>query len=386
MTPTVVIGAGLYGMATAHALVRRGRDVILLDGRGLGRGDSGVTFGMVRRHYTNSVLIDLATAGSRTLMHWDEEIGVGTSGFVETGYLLPVADRFVDACRRNVERGRARGVDSRFVEPDEIAAIEPLLSLDGIVGAAYEPQGGYANVHAILTSLFAHATQRGLVARLGSRVRGIRVTGDRVVGVDTDDGPIETSQVVAATGAWTRDLVAPLGIDLPIELRRLQVSVLRQPPGGPRPTAVTSDSVTNVVVRPADGNEFLCVAYHPLALVEDRDDCDEGVDASYEPLVRAALAERYPTLAAAEWRGGFAGTYDPTPDWHPLVGPAPGIDGLTICCGWSGHGFKSAPAVGRCIAAMLAGDEPEVDLAPLALDRFARGAELPCAYGPGARA
>ncbi len=149
---------------------------------------------------------------------------------------------------------------------------------------------------------------------------------------------------------------------------------------------MVSDAVTNVVVRPAAGRDFCAVAYHGQEDVARRDDCDEDADAAYEGTVRAALGARYPALADAEWVRGWAGTYDHTPDWHPLLGPAPGVDGLLVCTGWSGHGFKSAPAAGRVLADLALGREPEVDVSELALDRFERDAAMPLAYGPGARA
>ena len=77
----VVIGGGLVGTSIAYQLCRRGAGrVVLLERDGLGSGDSGRTFGMVRRHYSNAVTALLALRGSHTIMHWDEEVGVGDVG------------------------------------------------------------------------------------------------------------------------------------------------------------------------------------------------------------------------------------------------------------------------------------------------------------------
>ena len=383
----VVIGGGLMGCATAFALLERGAGrVALVERRTPGAGDSGLSFSMVRRHYTNPVVVQLAASGSRTIMRWAEEVGAGASGYVETGYLLPVPPALADRCREQCAVGRANGVDARWVEPGEIAAIEPLLELDGVAGAAYEPDGGFAEAHLLVGSWFEAAVARGLLARLGERAEAIELGATGVHAVRTDRGRIATDSVVLATGSWGRELTDPLGLELPIALRRLQVAQLRQPPGAARPSATVSDAVTNVVVRPAGGRDFCAVAYHGQEDVPRRDACDEGVDAPYEGTVRAALRERFPSLAEAQWVGGWAGTYDHTPDWHPVVGPAPGIEGLWLTLGWSGHGFKSAPAVGRVLADLVLGQEPEIDVADLAADRFARNRLMPLAYGPGARA
>ena len=141
--------------------------VLLLERETLGSGDSGRTFGMVRRHYSNAVTALLAMRGSSTIVNWAEEIGIGDSGYVETGYLLPVPEALADACRDNVARLAALGLDTSFVGPSEIAEIEPLLTLDGIAGAAYEPTGGFADAHKMILGWFAGAVAHGLVPRLG---------------------------------------------------------------------------------------------------------------------------------------------------------------------------------------------------------------------------
>ena len=95
---------------------------------------------------------------------------------------------------------------------------------------------------------------------------------------------------------------------------------------------------------------------------------------------------RVPAYAGAEWLGGFAGAYDYTPDWNPILGWAPGLEGLYFALGWSGHGFKLAPSVGEVAAAHLAGEVPDIDVESLAPGRFEQGKLLTLAYGPGARA
>jgi glycine/D-amino acid oxidase-like deaminating enzyme len=383
----VVIGGGLFGTSIAYQLCRRGAGrVILLERDTLGSGDSGRTFGMVRRHYSNAVTALLAMRGSHTIMHWDDEVGVGDSGYVETGYLLPVPEALAEASRGNVERLAALGLDTSFVEPAEIAQIEPLLALDGIAGAAYEPDGGFADAHKMILAWFAAGYARGLEARLGCAATALIAKRGRIRGVRTPAGDIASDRVVLATGAWARELLLPVGVDVPIALKRIQVAVLRQPPGAPRPNVVCSDAVTNIVVRPDRGALFCAVTYFGDDPVDAADECDHDGSPGYEHAIRRALAERYPALAAAAWQRAWAGPYDYSPDWNPIVGEAPGAEGLYLALAWSGHGFKLSPAVGEVVAAELVGDEPVIDVTALRPTRFAEGAPLRLAYGPGARA
>ena len=382
-----IVGAGIMGLATAHALCRDGQAGVALFDRGSpGSGDSGRSFSMVRRHYSNAVTARLAMAGARTIRDWEDEVGVADAGYVRCGYLLTVPERLEQACRDNVARLQELGLDTRFLAPGEIAAVEPELSLAGIAGAAYEPEGGFADAQKMCLGWFAAAAARGLDHRLGCTVRAVRVQAGRVTGLETDRGFTAAGTVVLATGAWTNDLLRPLGAEQPIELRRLQVIVGRRDPGEPLPSAVCSDAVSNLVVRPDRGRRFCAVAYAGEDTLERADDCDHGISPTYPDAVRRSLAERYPRLAAFEIERGFSGPYDITPDWNPIIGPCPGIDGLHLAVGWSGHGFKLSPAVGEVVAAEVTGRTPPIDVSQLRAERFAEGRLLRLAYGPGARA
>jgi sarcosine oxidase subunit beta len=384
---TAIVGAGIIGMATVHALCRDGAGSVALFDQGLpGGGDSGRSFSMIRCHYSNAVTARLAMAGSQTIEHWQDEVGVADAGYVRCGYLLTVPAALAGACRGNVSMLQAIGLDTRFIEPDEIPEIEPELSLEGVGGAAYEPNGGFADAQKMCLGWFTAAARSGLRHHLGRAVAAIRVEAGRAVGLETADGFVPTGQIVLATGAWANDLLRPLGAEQPIELRRLQVLIGRTDPGRPLPSAVCSDAVTNVVVRPDRGRQFCAVAYAGEDPLERADDCDHGLSGGYEDAVRRGLRARYPRLADFERVRGFAGPYDITPDWNPIVGPCPGIDGLYLAVGWSGHGFKLSPAVGEVVAAEISGRTPPIDVTELRPERFAEGNLLQLAYGPGARA
>lgn len=384
---TAIVGAGIFGLATAHALCRDAAGSVALYDLGMpGGGDSGRSFSMVRCHYSNAVTARLALAGSRTIMLWHDEVGIADAGYVRCGYLLAVPHELADACRANVAMLQSLGVNTRFLEAGEIREVEPELSVDGVAGAAYEPDGGFADAQKMCLGWFAAATRRGLRHHLGRAVDSIRVEAGRAVGLETADGFVPTGQIVLATGAWANDLLRPLGAGQPIKLRRLQVLMGRTDPGRPLPSAVCSDAVTNVVVRPDRGRQFCAVAYTGEEPLERADDCDHGLSAGYEEAVRRSLRARYPRLAGFDLVRGFAGPYDVTPDWNPIIGPCPEIDGLYLAVGWSGHGFKLSPAVGEVVAAEVSDRTPPVDVSGLRPERFAEGRLLQLSYGPGARA
>lgn len=383
----VVVGAGLFGTSIAYQLARRREgSVALVEKTAVGAGDSSLSFSMVRRHYSNEVTARLAMRGVDVIRNWDEEVGIGKSGYVRTGYLLTATPERFAALQDNVERLRRLGLETSPVTPDEIAELEPLMDLTGIAGGAYESDGGFADAVSMTLSWFAAAVHEGVEPMTGCRVTGVRIRNGRVAGLETDQGPIDADVVVNAAGAWGAALAATARVEVPISLHRIQVARLRQPADRPQARITFSDMASNLVFRPDSASGALAVAYQPREVLDTRDSCSHEIDREYEPHLRRALAERLPAYAEAAWAGGFAGAFDPTPDWNPIIGWANEVEGLYLALGWSGHGFKLAPAVGEVVADEVLGRQPGIDISPLTPARFRRGELLRLAYGPSARA
>jgi glycine/D-amino acid oxidase-like deaminating enzyme len=384
----VVVGAGIFGSSIAFQLVSRGAGrVVLVDGRGPAAGMSGRSFEQVRRHYSNEVTIRLANRGFEVFEHWDEEVGVGSAGYVRLGYLLLVPEDAVPACRRNIELGLGCGVDTRFVAPEEIAAIEPLALLEGVAGGAFEPDGGVVDVPLMVLSWVAAATSLGLRTRFGSEVVEVSTSAGRVTGVRLADGVnVSCPVVVDAAGGWGAGLAATAGIHLPVALFRVPMAWLRQVPTAPTLGVCLTDTAGGLVMRPDRGRLALAVVYEPNARPEPTPSFASDVDQGYERRVRTAIDARVPAYANAAWERSVSGQYDVTPDWHPLIGWAPGVEGLYLALGWSGHGLKLSPAVGEVVADEVLGRPPSIDVSDLRPDRFDRNRPMHLAYGPGARA
>ena len=385
----VVVGAGIMGASIAYQLARRsGRKIAIVDERPPVGGMSGRTFGQIRQHYSNALMVEMAIRGFEVLNNWEAEVGVGDPGYVRLGYLLLVVEEQVEACKRNVDLGRQLGVDTRFASPDEIEAIEPALVTHDLAGGAWEPNGGYIDVTRMVLSWLGAAQAAGAVLHSGLRVEGIATADGRVAGVDTAEGRIEAPVVVAAAGAWTTDLLDPLGIEAPIERRRLDMAYLEQPPGRPTIRTCITDGNSNVVMRPDLGPYLLAVAY-PNEMPEVADPAAPAPaedEARHRARLDRALAERLPDFVDARVVRTVSGAYDITPDFHPILGWAPGLDGLYLAAGFSGHGLKLSPAVGECVAAAVLETESPFDIRPLRPTRFADGDLMYLAYGPSARA
>src|SRR3990172_10630247 len=114
--------------------------------------------------------------GGEIIKAWAEEVGGGRAGYVRTGYMMPAAAEPPPALEENVARLVSWGLDTRVVSPGEIAEIEPLLSLDGVAGGAYEPDGGFADAQKMTLSWLAAGLLHGVVPIVGARLTFIPVS------------------------------------------------------------------------------------------------------------------------------------------------------------------------------------------------------------------
>ena len=393
----IVIGAGVSGASIGYQLARHSDlRVAVVDARPPVGGISGRTFGQIRQHYSNDLMVRMALRGFHCIGNWGTEVGYGDPGYVRLGYMLLVTENQIDGLRRNVELGRRLGVDTRFVGPDEIAAIEPLVNADGLAGGAYEPDGGYIDVTKMVLSWLGAAGTLGADVLTPLGVQEILTDDGAVTGVATDRGRITAPVVVVATGAWAPDLLDPLGVHLPIERRRLDMATLEQEPGARALQACITDGNSNLVIRPDMGRRIIAVAYPPEMPEVDDPLADAPPDAHHEHSVRLgkALTERLPALTVSGIVSTTSGAYDITPDYHPILGWAEelaDVAGLYLAVGLSGHGLKLSPCIGEVVAADVLGVEqvgsaPRIDAGALRPSRFTDGELMHLTYGPSARA
>jgi len=371
----VIIGGGVNGLSTAFQLAKRGvRDIVVLERRHLGSGATGKSGALVRCHYANVPEARLTHESLRIFRNWDEEVGAGFPAFSPIGFVQVVAPEHEDRLRQNVADQQAIGIDTRVVDSQELREIDPFLYTGDLAVAAYEPGSGFADPNATLHG-FARAA-KDLAVRVFevALVTSIETTGGRVSGVETPLGTISTDTVVLAAGSWADRLLKPLGIDLGLEPVRTQVVVFRWPPQlEGRGHRVVIDTINHSWLRP-EGFKSTLIGAERSVLTADPDTLDESVDAEVIPASRRALAARYPIFANAVMQGGWSGTYMRSPDGHPIIDQIPSLPGLWVMTGDSGTSFKTAPAIGICLAEWIADGAPAlVDLAPFRASRFAMG-------------
>lgn len=374
----IIIGAGVIGAATALQLSLLGvRDVMVVDRATVGSGMSCRSSALVRMHYTFPPEVELAVRSDAMFRAWPELTG-RPSCIRRTGFARIVAPGEESALRANLEMQRALGARAEAIDAAGLKELAPGLRVDDISCAAWEPDGGYGDGAVVAGDLLAAARARGVRYRPNCVVRSLLRNGDRVTGISagTDGGSEHAGTVILAAGVWSPALAQTAGVRLAIETESHKVAVLAHGPWQGAPFACI-DSVTQTYFRPEAAGAMTLVGSFAGPRGADPDRVPGSADAEdLAPQVQA-VSHRVPSLAEAGIVRGVTGVYDMTPDARPLLGPVPGLDGLIVAAGFSGMGFKIAPAVGESLAGLIAGPPPgSVDLAPFRPSRFDEGTPI----------
>ncbi len=339
-----IVGAGVTGLSIALHLAERGvGPVRIYERSGVAAGASGVQPGGVRLQWGTEINCRMARESLAFWRQAQERLAARVElGWRACGYLwLAHSDSVLDNLRANVALQNSLGIPSRIVEPDEAARLVPGLQTKTLTGAAWCAEDGYFDRPQAVVEALADAVRRA--------------------GVD-----IEIAEVRSLDDLDAKTIVVAAGVDTP---RLVQAPIVAE-----ERYLFLSEPIHERLLAPLVISPERRFAAKQLGNGRVLGSDLGGHDGS---LVREVMRELLPQLEFALLDTLVPGTYDVTPDHQAILGAVGGHDGLWIAAGFSGHGFMMAPAVGRSIAAAIAGEPPNEYLQALNLDRFARGAQLP---------
>jgi sarcosine oxidase subunit beta len=371
----VIVGGGVMGTSLAYHLAERGvRHVILLEKEELASGSTGRSAAFIRHHYSNRVTAEMAHH-SRLVFENFEALTGRPSDFHKTGYLVLVSAGDEEAFRENLALHQALGIAAEEIPLEEVQRLFPQVKTEGLATAGYERDSGYADPVSVTYGFAGRARELGVEIRLGTRLIGIELKGGRVQAALTDKGRIETRVLVNAAGPWAKEVGRMAGIDLPLRLLRHQIFLFLPP----FPPTCSGTDLGTLYFRPEGPDQFL-IGGGQDEEVKDPDDYPQGVDQEALHEVGRRGVERFQGFEEARFYRGWSGLFTVTPDWHPILGETE-VEGFYLAVGFSGHGFKLAPMIGRCLAELIVdGKAQTIDISPLRLARFAEGKLLSSKY------
>ena len=365
----VVVGGGCMGAAVAFHLTQLGITNVVLVERDtqLGTGSTGRNAGGVRHQFSHDANIRLSLESIAVLERFEEYTGFAAE-LHQDGYMFLLSrPESVETFRRNAALQRSLGVDVDWLTAAEAGALAPGLGVDGVLAATFCQRDGIADPNGVTMGFARGAQAKGATILRDTEVIGIATRDGRVAGVTTSRGPIDAPVVVNAAGPHARAIGQMAGVEVPVDPYRRHIFIANASVGVPASRVMVIDFDTTFYFH-REGAGVLFGMGDP----DETPTFDTTVQWDFLPKVIDVAITRLPALQDAAISHAWAGLYEVTPDANPLIGKAPGVDGLYLIAGFSGHGFQHSPAAGRILADLIAQRDPKTDLSAFAPDRFAR--------------
>lgn len=367
----IVIGGGVVGCATAYYLAKKGvKDVIVLEADdSIGHGGSSRNGGGVRQSGRDVRELPYAIYAVQNMWpHLSEELGVDVEYYQRGNLRLGKTDAHIKKLEKLASNARALGLDMNVVDGKTVKEICPYLS-DEIIGASWCPTDGHANPMMTTLAYYKRSTEMGVRYFTGAKVKELRKVRGKARKVVLESGEIfEAETIIVAAGYESRYITRTVGIDVPMTRYFEEALVTEMQP-----------HMFDIMLGTADADFYGHQAQHGSFVFGSESGLEEATDMSPSDLKTNSLTVSagcraimgyIPLLANAKIVRTWGGWLDDCYDGVPVISRVDEVSGLIIACGFTGHGFGTAPSVGLMLSQMVVGEETVVDISALRYDRF----------------
>lgn len=369
---TIIIGGGVVGCAAAYYLAKAGNsNVIVLEGtKSIGHGGSSRNGGGVRQSGRDVRELPYAMYGIKNLWpNLSEELGVDTEYTQKGNLRLGKTEEHLKKLNTLASNAQSVGLDVRMVDAKEVKEICPYLA-DDIIGASWCPTDGHANPLTTTLGYYKRSLEMGVKYYTDAPVKEIRKIKGKVRQVVLNDGTVfEGESIILAAGYESREIARTVGVDIPMTRLIDEALVTEMQP-----------HMFDIMLGTAGGDFYGHQAHHG-SFVFGSDSGYEVVTDMKDPSAMEtnsltlsascrAIMSYVPALKDAKIVRSWAGWLDNAFDGVPFISRVDEAPGLILACGFTGHGFGTAPAVGLMLSQMVAGEETVVDISALRYDRF----------------
>ncbi|NGZ74974.1 NAD(P)/FAD-dependent oxidoreductase [Saccharibacillus alkalitolerans] len=380
MKKIIVVGSGILGASAAYHLSRSDARVTLVDAGHPGRATdaaAGIICPWLSQR-RNQAWYRLAKGGARYYAELTERLreeGERDTGYARVGAISLHADPAkIQQMRERAEKRREDAPEIGEIEVLDEARVRELFPLlgEGYLGVRVS---GAARVdgRALRGAMVSAARRGGVTVREGSAVLNANAAEGRVTGVTVGEETLEADEVVVCAGAWAGELLRPLGLDFRVTFQKGQILHLRMPDrsgGGEWPVVIPP---TDQYLLAFDDGKIVAGATHE----NDAALSDIRVTAGgmHEVLDKGmALA---PGLSDGELEEVRVGFRPFTPGFLPVIGRVPGWEGLIAANGLGASGLTMGPFLGRQLAMLALGLEPDLPLDDYAVEKALGEGSLP---------
>jgi sarcosine oxidase, subunit beta len=369
-----IIGGGIVGSSVAYHLAEAGCTNVLIVEREerQGMGSTAKSMGGVRAQFATSINIRMSLYSIDLFSRFEELTG-HTAGYRPHGYLfVATSERHLEYLKTNLRKQQNCGLSNvEMVTREDILKTIPQLIGDDVVGGSFCPTDGFVDPYSVMTGFAKRARDLGVRTWLETAVTGIDVKEGRVAGLETSRGYVSTGAVVNAAGPWAAGVARLARVEIPVQPLRRQIVKTEPFEQLSSRLPMVIDMSSGFHFRP-EGSSYLLAWPDPEETYGFRTDFDYGF---IEKILTRAVS-RVPVFADVEVnpRRCWAGMYEMTPDHHAIIGAAPGVEGMFLANGFSGHGVMHSPATGKIVSELiLHGTSSFIDAPMLRAERFDEG-------------
>ena len=369
----VIVGGGGHGLATAYYLAKEHGmgNIAVLEKGWIGGGNTGRNTTIVRSNY---LWDEAANLYEKAMQLWEglsQDLNYNVMFSQRGVYNLGHNLQDMRDINRRVNANRLNGIDGVVLNTQQLAEQIPILNTSSdcrypVLGASYQPRAGTARHDAVAWGFARGADALGVDIIQNCEVSGIRRDGEKVMGLETGQGFIETPKIGVVVAGHSSVLAEMAELRMPIESHPLQAYVSEP-------------------IKPILDTVVMSNAVHGYASQSDKGDIviGAGID-SYNGYgqrggfttiehTMSAIIELFPVFSRIRMNRQWGGIVDTCPDACPIISKTP-VKGLYFNCGWGTGGFKATPGSGWVFAHTVANDEPHKLNAAFSLERFVTGA------------
>ena len=367
----IIIGGGVNGCAAAYYLAKKGvRDVIVLEAdKSIGHGGSSRNGGGVRQSGRDMRELPYAMYAVNNMWPFlSEELGIDVEYYQKGNLRLGKTEAHIQKLEDLASRSRELGLDMNVVDAQTVKEICPYLS-EEVIGASWCPTDGHANPMITTLAYYIRALEKGVRFFTDARVVKLEKYKGRLRRVIMESGEVfEAETVIIAAGYASRYLARTGGGDVPLYTYFEEALVTEMQP-----------HMFDIMLGTADGDFYGHQSQHGSFVFGCDSGLEDGIDMPLDELKTSsvtapagcrAIMGYIPLLADAKIVRTWGGWIDMCHDGVPMISRVEEVPGMILACGFTGHGFGTAPAVGLMLAQMTVGEKTAVDISALAYDRF----------------
>jgi sarcosine oxidase subunit beta len=367
----VIIGGGGHGLSTAYYLATRHgiTNAAVVEADYIASGNTGRNTTIIRANYGIPEAVRFYQHSLEMYQALEDETGADILHQTKGIFWIAHTEMALRTERARCLVNTACGAKTVMVTPAELKELVPQVDLTGggrypVLGASHHLEGATARHDRVAWAFASGASQRGVDIFQHTTVTGLVADGDRIVGVETADGPIAAGVVLSAVGGRVTAMAARAGVRLPIRTHPLHAFVTNDHAQGLGPIVASTE--LSCYVSQTERGQMLIGAEFDTQPSYSR-------QSSFSALRTYAykISHILPFLRDLRILRTWAGICDISADFSPIMGET-GVPGFLVTTGWGTWGFKAIPAGGEGMAELIATGRPPALIAPFALDRFAR--------------